>query len=339
MDFVNRIEERKFMSEIISDILNKKETCVWIEGSSGVGKSYFLEYVKKDSNIPVFIYSDYEWMFKCNESTIDNEYQLFIEIISTFQLNHPKEFNKFLVDYFKNIYDISWLETLAYLVPNIKITAWAKDIIKMPLDQIETAKNDVTKMLYNTGLKKCLASMVLYYLTEILKKDNIVICIDDACWLDRYSINTLRLMLNIAKNEYSEKIAISLIALSRPLNELQNEKQNYTVIEDALKEIYEKIKYIKIENFSYEATQEYIKLMDREFVYTATHNIYKVTNGNPKELYQSLKFNDNDLQELIESSDDLQCSNYISVETLMNSSLNPPFEMGDQAKPKRCLEY
>lgn len=25
--------------------------------------------------------------------------------------------------------------------------------------------------------------------------------------------------------------------------------------------------------------------------------------------------------------------------TLMNSSLNPPFEMGDQAKPKRCLEY
>lgn len=24
---------------------------------------------------------------------------------------------------------------------------------------------------------------------------------------------------------------------------------------------------------------------------------------------------------------------------LMNSSLNPPFEMGDQAKPKRCLEY
>ena len=25
--------------------------------------------------------------------------------------------------------------------------------------------------------------------------------------------------------------------------------------------------------------------------------------------------------------------------SLMNSSLNPPFEMGDQAKPKRCLEY
>ena len=24
-------------------------------------------------------------------------------------------------------------------------------------------------------------------------------------------------------------------------------------------------------------------------------------------------------------------------EKLMNSSLNPPFEMGDQAKPKRCL--
>ena len=27
------------------------------------------------------------------------------------------------------------------------------------------------------------------------------------------------------------------------------------------------------------------------------------------------------------------------ITSLMNSSLNPPFEMGDQAKPKRCLEY
>lgn len=28
-----------------------------------------------------------------------------------------------------------------------------------------------------------------------------------------------------------------------------------------------------------------------------------------------------------------------NADILMNSSLNPPFEMGDQAKPKRCLEY
>lgn len=28
-----------------------------------------------------------------------------------------------------------------------------------------------------------------------------------------------------------------------------------------------------------------------------------------------------------------------TAKSLMNSSLNPPFEMGDQAKPKRCLEY
>ena len=30
---------------------------------------------------------------------------------------------------------------------------------------------------------------------------------------------------------------------------------------------------------------------------------------------------------------------YRYIYKLMNSSLNPPFEMGDQAKPKRCLEY
>ena len=32
-------------------------------------------------------------------------------------------------------------------------------------------------------------------------------------------------------------------------------------------------------------------------------------------------------------------SEFVRRTALMNSSLNPPFEMGDQAKPKRCLEY
>lgn len=34
-----------------------------------------------------------------------------------------------------------------------------------------------------------------------------------------------------------------------------------------------------------------------------------------------------------------QIKDFEEIQNLMNSSLNPPFEMGDQAKPKRCLEY
>lgn len=317
MKFVNRTEERNFMNKIVNKILEGKETCVWIEGSRGSGKSYFMKYIKENSALPMFYYEDHNWVYKCNESSVEKEYQLFIEIITNFQLKYPKKFNDFLTDYFEKIYDISWLETLAYILPNIKVTEWAKELINKPLEQIESAKKEVTDRLYNSGLRTCLAKLVIYLLIKVQKNKNIVFCIDDACWLDEHSIQTLKMLLNMVKYENSDDLKISLIILTRPKDELNSGKENYHFLESVLKDIYEDLKYIRIKNFDYKATQEYIELMDKNYVREISHNIFKITNGNPQELFQALKFNDDDLHEIIQIETNVTNNNFISSEFII----------------------
>lgn len=317
MKFVNRTEERNFMGKIINEIMNEKETCVWIEGSRGSGKSYFIKYMKENSELPLFWFDEHNWVYKCNESGVENEYQLFVEIINDFQLKYPKKFNVFLTKYFQSIYDVSWLETLAYILPNIKVTEWAKDLLNKPLEQIENAKKEISNRLYNSGLRNCLAQLVIYILTEVKKEKNIVFCIDDACWLDEHSIHTLKMLLNIAKYEKNSDLKISIIILTRPVDELNAGKENYHFLENALKDVFEDIKYIRIKNFDYKATQEYIKLMDKDYVREITHNIYRVTDGNPQELFQALKFNDCALEELVQVETNVTNSNFISSELII----------------------
>ena len=317
MKFVNRTEERDFMKKIINDITNERERCVWIEGSRGAGKSYFMKYMKETFKLPLFYFGEHNWVYKCNEAWIENEYQLFVEILSTFQLKYPHKFNDFLTRYFHDIFDISWIETLAYILPNIKVTEWAKDIINKPMEQIENAKNEITNRLYNPGLKTCLAELVIHILAEVQNEKNIVFCIDDACWLDEHSIQTLKVLLNIAKYKNNNDLKISIIILTRPIDELNSSKENYHLLECTLKDIYEDIKYIRIKNFDYKATQEYIKIMDKNYVSEITHNIFRITSGNPQELFQALKFNDCDLNDIIQIETQITNNNFVSSELII----------------------
>lgn len=317
MKFVDRTKERNFMKELMNKMIKGQEMCIWIEGTRGAGKSYFIKYLMSESDIPVYKYFDQSWCYKCSESTLDNEYQFFVEIICDFQRKHPKDFNDFLVKYFNNIYDISWIETLAYVIPNIKLTEWAKNVVQKPLEQVEQAKNDVSNMLYKSGLRKFLAEAVIFYLNKIENKENIVFFIDDACWLDQSSINAIVLMLNTIKTNKEKSIHISFVILTRPQDELVNGKENYILLENSLKDVYGEIKYIKINNFDYHATREYIELMDKDYKQEVTHYIFNVTSGNPQELFQSLKFNDFDIKEIMQIHNGSNDENYMSAELLI----------------------
>ncbi|MGN0386260.1 MAG: tetratricopeptide repeat protein [Lachnospiraceae bacterium] len=318
MKFVDRTEERKFMRKIANEIMNEKEICVWIEGVRGSGKSYFMKNIKDNlQELPLFNYNAHEWLFKCNESGIEKEYQLFTEIISNFQVEHPKKFNDFLVKYFEKIYDISWIETLAYIVPSIKFTEWAKGIISTPLEQIELAKKDISNRLYTPGLKTCLAELVFYILSTVQKRKSVVFCIDDACWLDEYSIDTLKMLLNLAKYK-SDTLKISLIVLTRPADELNLKKENYSLLENVLNDIYENnIKYIRIKNFDYKTTKEYVEIMEKNYTREITHSIFQVTSGNPQQLFQTLKFNDNDLKDIMLIDTSNVNNNFMSAEHII----------------------
>lgn len=317
MVFVNRITQRKTMNNVLDKISNGEKQCIWIEGSSGTGKTYLMKYVKSDCTIPFFQYEDYNWIYKCNESSIDSEYLFFVDVLSFYQTKYPKEFNDFLVKYFNNITDLSWIEALAYIIPNIKATKWAKDLIDKSLLQVEHAKGKITSRLSDAGLKKCFAHIFIHMLREVEKRKGIVLCIDDVCWMDIKSIETLKLMLNIIQYEKQNNIDISIIVTTRLYSELECEKENYKMIESVLQDSYRRINYIRVDNFDLKTTKEYIKLMERKCEVNIINNIHMVTHGNPQELFQTLKFDDGSLENLVCVDSEIKNTNYISSELLM----------------------
>ena len=66
MNFLNRDKQRSLLKHCLDKIQNGIEQCIWVEGSSGTGKTYFVKYMKKQENPPVFCFDDYSWLYKCS---------------------------------------------------------------------------------------------------------------------------------------------------------------------------------------------------------------------------------------------------------------------------------
>lgn len=300
MDFLNRDKERDLLKQSLIKIQNGTEQCIWIEGSSGTGKTYFVKYMKSQENPPVFCFDDYSWLYKCNADDINKEFSYIIAIISDFQSKHPDKFNSYLIKYFNEINSTSWIEVLVHLIPNIKYTEWAKDIISNSAEGILDAKKDISSRLYSQGLPKFFAEMILYMLSEIENRNNVLFCIDDGCWLDENSIKTINILLNILALSNSTNLRISFAIITRGKKELEQGRSNYETLENVLKDYFGTLQYIFIKNFDLETTQKYVALMNKTVILEKSTIIHKITDGNPQELYQALKIDNEDLLELCE---------------------------------------
>lgn len=320
MNFFDREIERKIISDIVKEMENGKSRCIWIEGESGTGKSYFAKYILKQSRLPIFIYDDYSLIYKCNSNDIKKEFNYIIKIAVSFQTLHPKEFDRFLTKYFEKLSPISWVEVLIELIPDITYTSWAKNLLKTPLNKLENPKKTITEKMYSSGLNKFFSELIIFMLSKVMLKEHIVLCIDDACWLDEQSIKTLKMVLNLSKNNPEISIKISFIIVTRSKKSLTDFEENYDLLEEYLNEVYENIFYFKIKNFNYSTTREYIKNKKGDFVEEKVSNIYEITSGNPQELFQTLKFTNAEIYDLIskqETAPSLIPQNYLSIELLL----------------------
>lgn len=321
MSFFDREKERKMISDIVKEIRNGKNRCVWIEGKSGTGKSYLAKYVLQKSSLPIFIYDDYSQIYKCNSNDINKEFFYIIKLAEHFQTLYPKEFDKFLTKYFEKLSPVSWLEVLIQLIPDICYTSWAKNILKTPIDKIESPKKMVKERLYSSGLNRFFSEMIIFMISKVMLKDHIVFCIDDACWLDEQSIKTLKMILNLAKGSTNNNFKISLFIVTRNKASLTDFENNYDILEEYINEFYEKnVHYFIINNFNYSTTREYIKSKKGDFIEEKVSSIYKITSGNPQELFQTLKFSNAEIYDLISKQEVIQPlipNNFISIELLL----------------------
>lgn len=318
MNFLDRDKQRNLLKQCLDKIQNGFKQCIWIEGSSGTGKTYFVNYMKQQENPPVFCFDDCSWLYKCNSNDINKEFSYIIALVSDFQIKHPDEFNNYLINYFNKINSTSWLEVLTHLIPNIKFTEWAKDIINYNTEDIINAKSDISSRLYLPGLPKFFAELIIYMLNRVEKRDKVLFCIDDACWLDDNSIKTLNIILNILTFSDTHNFELSFAVITRKKEELEPGTSNYEVLEDVLKEHFNKLEYIYIKNFDIETTKKYVELTNKTAIMKKSTSIYQITNGNPQELYQALKIDTEDLLELCERQNSNDISMPISNELIFN---------------------
>lgn len=318
MDFLNRDKQRGLLKQCLDKIQNGIEQCIWVEGSSGTGKTYFVKYMKKQENPPVFCFDDYSWLYKCNSNDINKEFSYIIALVSDFQIKHPDEFNNYLIKYFNKINSTSWVEVLVHLIPNIKFTEWAKDIVNYSAEDILNAKSDISSRLYSQGLPKFFAELIIYMLNKVEKREKVLFCIDDACWLDDNSIKTINIILNMLLFSDTPNFKISFAIITRRKEELEHGTSNYEILENVLKDYFGTLEYIYIKNFDIETTKKYVELMNKTVILEKSTSIYRITNGNPQELYQALKIDSEDLLELCEHQSNNTISMPISNELIFN---------------------
>lgn len=317
MNFLNRDKQRNLLKQCLDKIQNGTEQCIWVEGSSGTGKTYFVKYMKEQEKPPVFCLDDYNWLYKCNSNDINKEFSYIIALVSHFQIKYPDEFNNFLMNYFNKINSISWVEVLVHLIPNIEFTKWAKDIVNYSAEDILSAKNDISTRLYSQGLPKFFAELIIHMLKKVDKRENVLFCIDDACWLDQNSIKTINIILNMLLCSDAPNFKISFAIITRKKEELENGTSNYEILENVLKDYFGTLHYIYIKNFDIETTKKYVELMNKTVILEKSTSIYRITNGNPQELYQALKIDSEDLLELCEQQNN-NLSMSISNEVIFN---------------------
>lgn len=300
MDFLNRDKQRDLLKQCLDNIQSGVEQCIWVEGSSGTGKTYFVKYMKEQENPPVFYFDDYSWLYKCNSADINKEFSYIIALVSDFQIKHPEEFNNYLIKYFDKINSTNWVEILVHLIPNIKLTEWAKDVIDYSAKDILNAKSNISSRLYSQGLPKFFAELIIHMLSVVEKREKVLLCIDDACWLDDNSIKTINIILNMFSFSNTQNFKISFAILTRTKEELEQGASNYEMLENVLKDYFNTLKYIYIKNFDIGTTKEYVKLMNKTVILEKSTSIFNITKGNPQELYQALKIDNEDLLELCE---------------------------------------
>ena len=297
-EFFNRISERERAKQLLSR-LNKLSPCVmWIEGISGVGKTQFLKHIILNTNITIFKVLD-DSFYKCDKINMNNDFEYISNLIFTLQTEFPSEIEKYINKYFSNIEHISVLDACTVVLPQIKYLKSVNDLLQVKYKGSIHTKSFIADKIVNIQLIDFFSDLILYFLLSIYEYKEVVFSIDDVQWLDKLSLSV---MVNIIKKVKSKDlpINISFFCTARSKVDLSKEEvNNFMSIYKSLYDVVNDIYTIKISNFTLQTTTELVKSKGRLRLEKRIYQIYEATKGNPQELEQTLRFDDDEIDILL----------------------------------------
>lgn len=297
-NFINRDTERKIINEAIQKINIGENVVIWIEGDSGVGKSFLLKYSLKKINTPLFKYLNCKEIYKCEKQDLSQEFSFISNILITLQAKDSTTYHNCLYDYFDNINHINFYEIMETVLPNFKPLNWSKDLFEKFNIQSRAPQQYILDKALKTSVILYLSEIILELLEIYYKESNVLFCIDDVIWMDKASMETIETILSKIRLEKKYTVSISLFVTSRSQHNLEsNEEQNsYKKFEaNIFNEFYAFNYDILLSNFNIKTIREYLQENERIELLCYTQSLYSITFGNPQELAQTLKFDNNEI--------------------------------------------
>lgn len=289
------------MRTVIQQINNGGSAAVWIEGQSGVGKTRLLEYIfDQEPELNFFTFIADEVFYKCERGSAGSSFEYIAAIIFELQYRDPGFFERYIQTYFDSIQHVSLLDACCLILPQIKGLKVFSSLIDNKYKNITAMQGKISDRLVTSQLIDLFSDLILEFLLKVYKVDTIIFCIDDAQWLDQASIRVLEVLIKKSRQE-PRSPAISIFLDIREKSGLdEDETRNYLSIFRTLTILYPDFKTIYLSNFDLSTTQEVIRETNRYYLIEQIPLLYRVTEGNPMELEQTLRFSDERVQGILQ---------------------------------------
>lgn len=319
MCFYDRKNERQNIDDFfLNNSSDSTSKILCIEGDSGTGKTEFMKYIIKNKANYVFSISN-QVFYKCDSIYANTDFSYISNIIYEIFIKNGKFFEREIEKYFSESTQTSVLETICWLIPQVKMFSFTKDLLEKKSDELHSFKSSIADMIRNSQLIDFFSDLIFSYMLKIVKEPEIFLCVDDIQWLDISSMNTLKSLLTKAKS--NQEISISMIATIRSKQILNlSEKEIYNAFFDICKNFFDNPCHIILSNFSALTTFEIIQDNGNDYFIENKHKIFKITKGNPQEIFQALTLDSLSLRNLLcglENSVEIHENMIISTENIM----------------------
>lgn len=257
--FVNRISERKTLCQFLNNEL--QSNILWINGESGVGKTYFIEKnileCKKENDIVVYLN-------RTGEATTSSYVSQFINMLSD---STKISFFKFIKANYVSIFDVVKKITINILTSN-------------SINDFGLIENgfDLTKQFLTRNKERHnIIKVVDNYLKYISKKENALIILDNFTLCDEESLDIISAVLY--NHQYNTNLQFIIVTTAELL------KQRF----DILMLISEKINVARISLYPFTSSTYFFDILNELFdlhqcEWDDIKRLYEATNGLPQKL-------------------------------------------------------
>lgn len=263
-DFVNRERQKQIIEKFLSN--DYKQNYLWINGNSGIGKSYFIKKKLLENKNFNFL------KFYVNLSSETQNVNCIDEIIKYIESKTKIGFIDFIKQNYKTLFDIS-KKTLIEIIKIKNLSfAWFFEIL-FNADYIFEDKND----------KRMPATKILQeYINKVIENRNILLVVDNFTNCDQKSLSILKQVLYEYINDTSFKC---ILITTTSVLKMKKDIQIFLMEELPVKKM--EVKKFKKPAYFFSILDSIFEF-DEEF-YALLNRIFQVCDGNPEALKEILR--------------------------------------------------